>query len=1387
MSRNLTVAKLVVTSSAIALLVGGADAAGMTDLANAPLITITSNNGVKPNLMFMLDDSGSMGFTFTPDFVGNDYNGASNQKSNCFNSSSGVLVCTYGHPPFMSSDFNKQYYNPDIYYRPPSQSNGTAPMLDQDPSNAATDPFSTAQRKDFRGNSISAVNLKAQTWPDLSWLNNGGNRQNGMSPPGSPTDSAVRVFPVTDYQYPKSGYSSDSVVYVYPYYYRINPFEYCSDKELKTCRYASSPSGAYTYPARVRWCTDSSQTNCQAKFIDAGSLSYTYPHFVGKYDSSRTYGVIPVSGIALTYPVSNIKVFVNNRVIHSGLLSANSATDLTSQIVNAINAKGLYKASNSTNPAVLNTTSTSDASFSGTYCGDSATNICIRSSSSVGTNDNRADVQICQSSGSSCGTVKFAAPMSQRFYVGSFERVDIDPARTTYPKTPGRIDCVTVSNVCNYDEEIKNFANWFSYYRTRMHSMKSGVGLAFQLLDDKYRVGYSNIHAGSIILPVQTFDTTYKSTWYSTFYAANPSGGTPLRSALKSMGRYYEGLLSGVADPIQKRADGTSYECQPNYTLLTTDGFWNTDSDSSINVGNQDSDENDASGYVKRTLGTFDGGAATSASNTLADIAMYYYKRDLRPSIPDRIVPTATDPAEHQHMTTFTLGLGVDGYVSYDPKYDLADEDASGDYAKIKRGNSGCVWTNGVCNWPMPEANKLSAVDDLWHAAVNGHGRYYSASDPETLRNGIADALNRIKAAEGTGAASATSTPNITQIDRIILSGSYALDAAHDDWNGEVEMSVINTSTLDADPNYVWKAQAKLDGMSPASRHIKTFNGNGMAPKDFTWDAFSSSERAFFNNQGSRLTQYALLSPANKAILDNGENIVNFVRGDQTYATGAGAIMRKRQHLLGPIINARPAYVHAPNKSYTDPGYSTYKDQKAGRAAMAYVAANDGMLHAFSADMIFATSQVSGSLVGTPQPTGNELTEVWAYVPKMVMPTLPLLAEQRYGSNQKFTVDGSPVTADAYFNGIWHTVLIGGLNKGGSGYYALDVTDPANPVVLWEFCSSSLCSQTDGDLGYSYGNPIVTKNGAGRWVVYVTSGLNNASGGASSGDGKGYLYQLDLATGAVLNKVGTGIGSSSDPSGLMKITAWVEAPTRDNTATQIYGGDQQGNLWRFDVSNDSVPIPAPVRLAGLQNPSGDIEPITVEPTLGYCGGQKMVFLGTGRLLGANDLTDTRVQTIYGIKDTATNLGDNVRTNQMARQTMSVGSGGVQTRTFSNLPFNPATQNGWYMDLTAQQGEKVTVNPRWLLGHLYVYGNYPITTDACRPDGTAVLYDIQACSGTVASTTAFSSTIAGGTPYCYGTECVFQNMQTNKRHTVTRAANDAQGSRGVRVSWREVLE
>jgi len=110
----------------------------------------------------------------------------------------------------------------------------------------------------------------------------------------------------------------------------------------------------------------------------------------------------------------------------------------------------------------------------------------------------------------------------------------------------------------------------------------------------------------------------------------------------------------------------------------------------------------------------------------------------------------------------------------------------------------------------------------------------------------------------------------------------------------------------------------------------------------------------------------------------------------------------------------------------------------------------------------------------------------------MLLSKMYLLSDVAYATQHAYFVDGSPEVVDVLSpsDGLWHTLLIVGMNDGARGYAAFDVTNPSSPTFLWEFCNdSTVCLHSDANLGLTFGNPVVTKRSSdNKWVVLFTSG-----------------------------------------------------------------------------------------------------------------------------------------------------------------------------------------------------------------------------------------------------------------------------------------------------------
>jgi type IV pilus assembly protein PilY1 len=961
--------------------------------------------------------------------------------------------------------------------------------------------------------------------------------------------------------------------------------------------------------------------------------------------------------------------------------------------------------------------------------------------------------------------------------VGSavFVRTDIVASRTSYPKAGGRTDCVAAT--CTYDEEMTNFANWYGYYKTRNQMMKTAVGQAFGPLQDNYRVGLVSLSLaavqGAMTVP-KPFVGGDRTTWYTALYAMDGNQSTPLRPALHAIGK-----LFANQDPYVAAAGSEviQYACQQNFTFVTTDGYWN--GGAAPDVLSNDAVEN-ASRFCLKGKGCVD--PAVQTGNTLADVALYWYNggsnttaTSLRPDLENfnkpGLVPAAAGDNTRLHMNTYSLGLGVDGLLTYESGYDKAPI-VGGDFYKLITGvSTGCPWNaNGAYVWPDPRTDITSSVayqsrvDDLWHAAINGHGKYFSASDPKQVVDGLRAALNNIEVKIGAAAAAATSTPNISQQDNDIFSDTFTTVR----WYGELSDKKIDIVTGVVGSTAVWNTSDIVGRKVAAATDTRTIKMLDVATgglKDFTYASLADGlEKGWFDSKCSVLTQCSSLSASDRLIVNSGANIVNWLRGQQQYANDT--ILRAYTQtaniptglsttipiVLGDIASSKPAFMREPRKAYTLTGYSDYKIANAARRATVFAAANDGMLHSFNAT------------------TGEE---VWAYVPRITMSKLHLQASTTYGTNHQFSTDGSPELGDVQIGGVWKTVLVAGLNGGGRGYYALDVTDPANPVALWEICAdAAICagSKHYPNLGLSFGNPQfgTWKDAAGvaHWVVFVTSGYNNAPGAVTvpSSPGEGILYVVDVATGAVLTTLSNRSGDAATPSGLAKITAVTANPNTDPLVTAVYGGDNQGQMWRFSFAVPGAPTVVKMGDAGV------LQPITTRPEVTQCKvgtgaaatAKTVVVFGTGRLLDVPDVGNTDLQSAYVLLDKPLGISttDWRDTTKMARQVLARMAGtNIDRYSISGTLVDFSTQSGWWVDFDRNAGERVNLDPKVVSGGLNIVTNLPSSSSACAVGGTSNVYQLNVCtgaainggsgvnadgSGTNADGTANTVTIAGAT-------------------------------------------
>lgn len=453
--------------------------------------------------------------------------------------------------------------------------------------------------------------------------------------------------------------------------------------------------------------------------------------------------------------------------------------------------------------------------------------------------------------------------------------------------------------------ELTNYATWFSYHRTRIKAAKAGASEAFGSLGGKVRVGFRTIwgRATNHSNPIPVTDgndgrfvnnkadptsgavaTTSRTEWYNSLQGVIGYNGTPLHGALYSAGEYFSGNSSSGAYGPQSGAN--QYSCRQNFAILTTDGYWNDTSSNYASVGEQDNAKGSTITGPKGQSYTYDPQwpYAGSDSNTLADVAMKYWKNDLRTesSMVNNVPATDADPAFWQHMVTFGISIGLSGTRGWSSVEDVKN-----------------ATTNK--SWPNPnDAEDADRIDDLLHAAVNGHGAFVAASSPSEFTIGLSQALAAI--AQRTGSFSNVAT-NSTSLD----TGSQVFSASYvsGTWTGQVKGQSVDRTGI----GNGWTSTI------PAFASRKVFTaGNGAG--------------AVFPTNAQQAALARTGGPADYAVA--GSDNADYIKGDARNEERNGGLLRNRPTtVLGDIVGSSPTYVK--------------------ETGTLYVGANDGMLHAFDA------------------------------------------------------------------------------------------------------------------------------------------------------------------------------------------------------------------------------------------------------------------------------------------------------------------------------------------------------------------------------------------------------------------------------------------------------
>jgi type IV pilus assembly protein PilY1 len=554
---------------------------------------------------------------------------------------------------------------------------------------------------------------------------------------------------------------------------------------------------------------------------------------------------------------------------------------------------------------------------------------------------------------------------------------------------------------------------------------------------------------------------------------------------------------------------------------------------------------------------------------------------------------------------------------------------------------------------------------------------------------------------------------------------------------------------------------------------------------------------------------------------DNAEagKIIEWVRGndyddyrkrDMTVNGVDGKIWK-----LGDIVHSTPTVVAAPMENfdllYGDYTYSAYRLAKKNKRHAVFVGANDGMLHAFNAgcfDAAYRKYYPGVNADGTCSTSGTLGDELWSFVPRGMLPHLKWLTDPDY--THVYYVDMKPKITDVkifnpndgiHTNG-WGTILIGGFRYGGKKinwstggvdyvsmpeYFALDITVPETPKLLWTFPNHTTPITVKADtfketnfsepgLGLSMSYPSVAKVGD-DWYVIFGSGATNYdqySNLTEFQNGNIFILKLSDIIHGTFGQIDTW---EINKNYWKKTTNNTETFMSDGMSVDVdidydvdvmYIGEntKQGGPWnavmhrlttdrgvetdpaQWDLSPSGI-----INIADVQGNNDSAKIIASAPSAAMDDRAKLwIYFGTGMFYGSNDKNNNDTGAFYAIKDgcwdgSCTTKYDSVmdvssatvKTDGSVSGPSDCGGGSIDN--WLNLKNAMYNCDGWALyfgsrgeteDYTTEtllkDGERVLSKPL-VLGGLVAWATYIPNDDICSHLGESNVYAVYYQTGT----------------------------------------------------------
>ena len=620
---------------------------------------------------------------------------------------------------------------------------------------------------------------------------------------------------------------------------------------------------------------------------------------------------------------------------------------------------------------------------------------------------------------------------------------------------------------------------------------------------------------GRIISGIRKTDTDTKNNLLGIVESLDAEGGTPLCETLYEAYRYFSGLpvdygLKNVS-PIQTPSMDTSVASSGQYISPFTGSNCNDVSNIIFISDGEQSYDIDANDEVLALPGI--SSANIYQGSYMAALAGHLNKTDLR-----------SDLDGEQTVNTYTIGFST--------------------------GANGAI--------PL-----------LTETAKRGGGKFFSALNANALRNSMKLAVAEILQTNASFTAPAISTNNFDRT-RTLDSVYYAMFLPNEGprWSGNLKKFRVDSAggILDQNSNVALEDDGTIlsTACSLWTPSEKCNDGNDVT-KGGAAEVLRSNtvaSRKIISNLGgllpltkenasTRAGSDGQLAAHLNVVSTELDDVLNWLKGqDIDDDDKDNNVSEIRKDVLGDPLHSRPLAIN----------YSSSADSLDIRI---FMGTNHGFLHMFKDQ----ATQVNGAT------TSSSISESWAFIPyDMLSNAAELRNNIPSGVHSVYGIDSPPVAyVERTSSVVTKAWVFFGLRRGGSAYYALNVTDPDNPIFLWKEDAESLGVP---ELGQTWSEPVITRvPGHTGPVLIVGAGYSPTTKDSPSigtGDNKGRgVVIIDAETGDLVHFFGRGnVAGKTDIPELndsIPNTVAVLDSDSDGITDRIYASDTGGNVWRIDM------------------------------------------------------------------------------------------------------------------------------------------------------------------------------------------------------------------------------